>query len=50
LASAIAAFKRGEVDRIVVVSRLDQPPPAYARAHPIAHTASTWKAWLQKIF
>ncbi len=46
----LGAFKRGEVDRIVVVSRLDQPPVAYARAHPLAHTASTWKAWLQKIF
>ena len=44
------AFKRGEVDRIVVVSRLDQPPPAYARANPLSATASTWKAWLQKIF
>ena len=43
----LAAFKRGEVDRIVVVSRLDQPPAAYARANPIA---AKWTAFLQKIF
>ncbi len=41
------AFKRGEVDRVVVVTKLDTPPAAYARAHPIA---SKWTAWIQKIF
>jgi hypothetical protein len=41
----LAAFKRGEVDRIVVVARLDKPPESYARANP-----NIVAAWLKKIF
>jgi hypothetical protein len=44
----LAAFKRGEVDRIVVVARLDKPPASYVQAHPLA--ASPWTAWLPKMF
>jgi hypothetical protein len=39
----LSAFKRGEVDRIVVVSRLDRPPQSYARVNPVG-------AWLARIF
>lgn len=49
-AKFLAAFKRGEVDRIVVVTQLDRPPAAYARAHPVAASIASWKAWLPKIF
>jgi hypothetical protein len=41
----LASFKRGEVARIVVVSRLDQPPAHYAGG--VLHK---WIAWLPKIF
>jgi hypothetical protein len=42
----LAAFKRGDINRIVVVAKLDQPPAAYARLHPM-HPIT---AWLKKIF
>jgi len=49
-AKFLSAFKRGEVDRIVVVSKLDNPP-AYARAKSRnPWTAWLQKSWLQKIF
>jgi hypothetical protein len=39
----LAAFKRGEIERIVVVSRLDKPP-AFAKAEePENKLASLWK-------
>jgi hypothetical protein len=41
----LSAFKRGEVERIVVVSRLDNPP-AYAKVKP----KNPWTAWLPKMF
>ncbi len=39
----LAAFKRGEVERIVVVSKLDRPP-AFAKAEePENKFASLWR-------
>jgi hypothetical protein len=38
----LAAFKRGEVERIVVVAKLDKPP-AFAKVEPENKLASLWK-------
>lgn len=44
----LAAYKRGEVNRIVVVAQLDKPPASYVQAHPLS--ASPWTSWLPKVF
>jgi hypothetical protein len=36
----LAAFKRGEIDRMVVVFRLDRPPSFFAR-RSLTHTAKS---------